>query len=531
MARHTDPANRHTNGQSHRPAGLATRVCVTAGVLLALAACADQNVEGSAAENGGTVTLSGLDGALQTLISEQQLEGDPTAGRALPSITDPLPQLGKDLFFSKALGGGFDAACVSCHHPALGGADNLSLSVGVGAINPDLLGLGREHTDGLPLVPRNAPTVFNLGLWDTSLFWDSRVESLAKTAGTNGADAGIRTPDTLLGTADPDAGPNLATALAHFPVTSDVEMRTDAFEPGAGNEAVRDHLAARLGNYGVGAGELATNTWLPAFRAAFNSTASAENLITFDNIALALGEYQRSMVFVDTPWNRYLNGDTTAMTDTEKAGALLFFDTGGRNGANCVDCHSGALFSDGTHETIGFPQIGPGKGDGTTANDDFGRERETGLVADRYRYRVPSLLNVDMTAPYGHSGAYATLDEVLDHYDNPDRTVNRFFNRGGWCDLDQFEGTANCGNLYPDAEDNSALALAKLDSDQNSGASRFGNFNLSNTEKDQLVAFLQALTDPCTEDRSCLDPWIANPASSGNDGLQLNAVDRNLNPL
>lgn len=500
------------------------RTAITLAGILALTACAEQGT-------GDTVAETALDATLQQAIAEHNLRTDPTAGRNLPQITDPLPQLGKELFFSKALGGGFDAACVSCHHPALGGADNLSLSVGIGAVNPDLLGPGRVHAGGLPLVPRNAPTVFNAGLWDTGLFWDSRIESLDKTAGTNGADSGIHTPDTLLGTSDPGAGPNLVTALAHFPVTSDVEMKTADFESGATNETVRDHLAARLGNYGVGTGELAVNTWLPAFQSAFGSNASATELITFDNIALALGEYQRSMVFIDSPWQRYINGDTTALTETEKAGAALFFDTGGRNGSDCVDCHSGALFSDGSHEAVGFPQIGPGLGDGTAGSDDFGRERETGLTTDRYRFRVPSLLNVELTAPYGHSGAYQTLRDVLDHYDNPDRTVDQFFDQGGWCSLEQFENLPNCATIYPNARNNSELSLDKLDDEQDAGTARFRNFNLNNNEIDQLVAFLQALTDPCAEDRSCLDPWIANTGSNGNDGLQLNAIDGNLNPL
>jgi len=219
-------------------------VAIAATVSLSIAACSD-NTTWFKGES------EAVDSALNTLVSDLDLRQDPRAGRNLPQITDPLPQLGRDLFFTKALGGGMDSACVTCHHPSLGGADALSFSVGVGAVNPDLLGEGRVHGGGLPLVPRNAPTVFNLGLWDTGLFWDSRVESLGKTAGANGAGSGIRTPDTLLGTADPGAGPNLASAQAHFPVTSAEEMRTSAFENGSSNEDVRSHLAARVGNYGI----------------------------------------------------------------------------------------------------------------------------------------------------------------------------------------------------------------------------------------------------------------------------------------
>src|SRR5690606_40245218 len=66
---------------------------------------------------------------------------------------DPLPRLGKLLFFSKSLSGDFDTACASCHHPALGGGDDLALPVGTGAIDPDVVGPGRgrseEHTSEL----------------------------------------------------------------------------------------------------------------------------------------------------------------------------------------------------------------------------------------------------------------------------------------------------------------------------------------------------------------------------------------------
>ena len=123
---------------------------------------------------------------LRTIINQNKLTGDPSSGRHLPQITDPLPQLGLKLFFTKALSGNNDTACVSCHHPVLGGDDDLSLSIGVDADAPDLLGPGRTHPDG-PTVPRNAPTTFNVALWDQVMFHDGRVESLDKLPGQNGA--------------------------------------------------------------------------------------------------------------------------------------------------------------------------------------------------------------------------------------------------------------------------------------------------------------------------------------------------------
>ena len=484
---------------------------------------------GSTEQTEGTEVLSELDGALEALISNLNLTAAPSENRDLPDISDPLPQLGKKLFFSKSLGGDFDSACVSCHHPALGGADGLSLPVGVEAVNPELLGPGRIHQSGVPPVPRNTPTVFNAGLWDTGLFFDSRIESIGKEPGTNGSVSGIRTPDSAFLTADADTGENLVAAQAGFPVTSSEEMKTTTFENGSDNDTIREHLAARLGNYTVGAGELTVNNWLVEFQQAFATTETAENLITFDNIALAIGEYERSMVFVNTPWHRYVGGDSDAITEDQKQGAVLFFTSVNEGGAGCAACHNGPLFSDGRHHTVAFPQFGPGKGDGT--NDDFGRERETGDTADRYRYRTPSLLNIELTAPYGHTGAYESLTQVIGHYRNANRSVNSFFNRGGWCQLEQFETVANCSTLYPDAENNSELALDKLDAERQAGQSLFIPPGISNAEESQLIAFLSALTDDCAANRTCLEPWVADSSESGPDNQQLNAVDNQNTPL
>ena len=115
-----------------------------------------------------------LDAQLRAVIAEQGLTGDPSLGRDLPSIDEPMAQLGKKLFFTKALSGDKDVACATCHIPSLGGGDELSVSIGVGAVDPEWLGPGRAHPSGGPTVPRNAPTTFNIAMWDSVLFMDGR---------------------------------------------------------------------------------------------------------------------------------------------------------------------------------------------------------------------------------------------------------------------------------------------------------------------------------------------------------------------
>ena len=285
-----------------------------------------------------------LDDDVRAMIAAQGLTGDPTVGRDLPGIDEPLAQLGKLLFFSKSLSGDFDTACASCHHPALGGGDALALPVGTGAIDPDVVGPGRSRPDGLPNVGRHSQSVFNVGLYDDGMFWDLRVESLGKEDGQNGANSGIRTPESLPMTNDAlvPANSTLVAAQARFPVTVPEEM-LGSFLQGADPETIRTRLAERIGDYGAGVGEIPNNNWLTEFQTAFASAQPADQLITFDNIALALGEYQRSMVFVETPWKSYVEGDDNAISASAKEGALLFFgDT--EPAVSCAQCHGGDLF-------------------------------------------------------------------------------------------------------------------------------------------------------------------------------------------
>ena len=471
------------------------------------------------------------DTMLRAAIARNGLTGDPSDGRSLPSISDPLPQLGMKLFFSKSLGGDLDTACASCHHPALGGGDGLSLPVGTGAVDPDVVGLGRRRPDGLPNVGRHSQSVFNIGLYDSGMFWDSRVESINKDAGQNGAGSGIRTPDTPLNVADTLAGETLPAAQARFPVTVDVEMRGSLMATADG-DAVRDHLAARIGNYGSGLGELQNNNWLVEFQTAFASAEPAEQLITFDNIALVIAEYQRSMVFVDTPWKAYVEGDDNAISEQAKLGALLFFGDAPIDGAGCVQCHSGDFFTDEKHHNTAFPQLGPGKGDGVAGDNDFGREQQTASSVDRFGFRTPTLLNVTATAPYTHSGVYESLSDAVSHYALPELIFGFFRDRGGVCSIAQFAAHPDCAMLFPRTEqyflESLDLLLTARAADPDSVMPDISNRPAS--DADQMRAFLNTLTDPCVLDRACVAPWIPDPSDAPDDH-QLNAVDAQGNPL
>ena len=286
------------------------------------------------------VSLTACDGdsnetdeTLRDIIEAKQLTGDVMQGRDIPSIDSPKAQLGMRLFFSKSLGGDRDAACVTCHHPTLGGGDNLALSVGVAAEDANLLGTGRLHDsnainfDGSPPVPRNAPTTFNLAAWDEVLFHDGRVESLGKTPKVFGGDGhGIRTPDSAFGINDPVSGDNLMIAQARFPVTSPEEMKAFNHDD-KDNQGIREFLASRIGGYGLGSGELTNSSyWLTQFQTAFGEpTGTAEELIVEQNIAQLLAAYESSQAFTNTPWKQFVDGDSSALSDSAKEGALVIF--------------------------------------------------------------------------------------------------------------------------------------------------------------------------------------------------------------
>ena len=489
---------------------------------------------------------------LQALIADQELSPIDLTSLSLPNISEPKAQLGKKLFFAKNLGGEESVACVSCHHPSLGGGDDLSLPVGVEAVDEfdisshNLLGPGRFNgvdNINLPTVPRNSPTVFNLGLNIDSLFWDGRVETQRGggiiTPDSNVDDSGRRLADANL-----PENTTLAAAQARFPVTSAEEMR-GKFSPDDNNQSLRSQLAHRFDNTDT----TYQSTWPIDFELAYG-----DNEINFDRIADALGEYERSMVFVNSPWEAYLSGDSAALTLQQKAGAWLFFSSRQEGGAGCSACHNGPTLSSRRNRLTAYPQFGPGKGNtsDTDTSHDFGRENVSENTEDRYHFRVPTLLNVAVTAPYGHAGAYQTLEEVVNHYNNPRRAINRLFAAQGnqafvngvapFCQLPQVvdlmqKNNQNCEDLYPDAYANSIATVEHLEQARNGDVEARsplrGSPRLSNDMVDQIVAFMNALTDPCVEDTDCLSPWVVDAMNEANfpDNNPLIGIDRGSNAL
>ena len=218
-----------------------------------------------------------------------------------------------------------------------------------------------------------------------------------------------------------------------FPVTSNNEMRGENFHKDDSPQAYREKLAARLGGYGSQAGELTaeeTQYWLNEFRQAFNAPDGLPNvLITAQNISAALADYQRSQVFTNNKWKNYIEGNTEAISNNAKQGALLFYRQQDQNGYACVNCHSGDFFTNEQFHHMLIPPVGPGKVDKNgllLSNRDTGRGLITGNSMDRFKFRVPSLLNVEVTGPWAHNGAYTTLAGITRHMLNPYESIVKY---------------------------------------------------------------------------------------------------------
>ncbi|MEM9303323.1 MAG: cytochrome c peroxidase [Pseudomonadota bacterium] len=394
---------------------------------------------------------------------------------------DPaVVELGRLLFFDKVLSGNGNIACASCHHPFGATGDGLSLPVGEGGRGFGVtrsLGAGGERVH--ERVPRHAPPLFNLGAVGlTSLFHDGRIERDTTHP------AGFESP---AGDALPRGLDSLAAAQALFPLTSATEM---AGHPGENPQAD----AAGAGEL-IEVWELVTNrlrsidAYVVRFAAAYDDVDEAADL-TIVHVANAIGAFEETTWrSIDSRFDRYLRGDVIALSPRERHGMALFFGAAG-----CGDCHGGPLLTDQSFRAIGMPQIGPGKGDNLPGFqdglDDFGRERVTGEVIDRFRFRVPPLRNVALTAPYGHAGAYASLEAVIRHHLDPIEALRIYDDRQLSLpprrDLD-----ARDRAFMSDGYSISALS-AHVEIEPR---------DLADQEIGLLIDFLEALTDPTMLDR------------------------------
>ena len=378
-------------------------------------------------------------------------------------------RIGQLLFYDKILSGNRNISCGTCHHHDLGGSDGLSLGIGEGGE-----GVGAKRVAAGPddrirkRIPRNAPALWNLGARDVhTLFHDGRLE-ISDLYGN-----GFNSPaEEWL----PDGLETILAAQAVFPLTARFEMAGDPEEnevSGAVNDRI-DYawpiLAKRvriIPEYGR------------MFVEAFDHVESADQ-VTITEIANALAAFiGTEWRNHDSPFDQYLEGEHTALDADAFAGMRLFYGK-----ANCVSCHSGTLMSDQQFHALALPAFGPGK---TRRFDllprDVGRMGESDRLEDAYRFRTPMLRNVALTAPYGHNGAYPTLEGIVRHHLDPLDALDRW--SADRAQLPEAPWLAQTDFL---------VRIDAREAERHRSAVDIAEISLSDPEIADLVAFLESLT-------------------------------------
>lgn len=262
--------------------------------------------------------------------------------------------LGRLLFWDPILSGTKDVACATCHHPAFNYADGIDLSIGANGV-----GLGTARTFGAGhaprLVKRNSQTILNVAFNGATpdaaatpsaapMFWDLRVRSLEQQA--------------------------------LEPLKALEEMRGEAYPENRALSTAISRLRA-----------------IPEYRELFARAFGGGRPVDATNLGRALAAFQRTLLAVNSPFDRYMRGEVTALTPEQLRGMERF------QSAGCINCHSGPMFSDFATHVLGVPD------NPKLPASDTGVNRT-------YAFRTPSLRNLGGTAPYMHNGHVAALDDV-----------------------------------------------------------------------------------------------------------------------
>ena len=422
--------------------------------------------------------LRDLDAALRAVIEAEGLK--PYPGRELIERESELTRLGRDLFFDPILSGDQNIACATCHHPEFAMTDGRVLPIGAGGhglgesrVFRAMINMrsedGREHVGTLVnpfidvFIPRNSPTIINSALLSQQ-FWDGRVA-------VNPESKMVMTLEDAVNDLDMT---DALTAQVLFPVTSQHEMAGLTFSDFP-PMVIRLSLLERLRN---------NQDYAERFAAVFDTPH-----ISMRRLAEAVAAFERQLIFTAAPWDDYLAGDAQALSEAQKRGGLLFFGALNRE-VNCASCHSGDLFTDQGFHNLLAPQLGPGKDNGVDGLDDFGRANVSFDYRDQYRFKTPSLRNVELTAPYFHSGAYRSLEDVIWHHADP------------WRANMLYDGKEQLPAEFRDQ----VLPYDFVRQAHSVARPVRAGLPLSQAEGADLVAFLMALTDPAARDLSHFTP-------------------------
>lgn len=345
---------------------------------------------------------SGLNDQLSALLGLQGFTG--RVGQSLEQrlgrkIDNQLADLGRLAFHDSLLGLNDDNSCSGCHAAPLGFGDSQSIAIGVE--NNNIVGPDRTG----PRNQRRAPLVLN-NVFFPALMWNSRFNSMSGDPFDNSAGFQFPLPEGL----SLSGLQHLLGAQAFIPTTEKPEMT--GFHPSVPgtNDGIRAAVVERLN---------ANAEYQRLFGRSFPDVKAGAP-ITYEMLAMAIAEFEFTLVFADAPIDKFARGLTNAMTEDEKRGAVLFFGS-----ANCVSCHavagqSNEMFSDFRQHVAAIPQIAPAVGnvtfDGPGGNEDFGLEQVTGNPNDRYAFRSSPLRNLALQPTFFHNGCFTRLEDALRYH-------------------------------------------------------------------------------------------------------------------
>jgi cytochrome c peroxidase len=361
------------------------------------------------AENGSVVSdLSQPDTGLRGVGNNGAGSLNPPPAPPGNPVTATKAYLGKALFWDEQLSSTRTVSCGTCHSAGSGGSDPRSIinslrSTAPGADNTfntadDVVGspgVMNSNSDGTynwspvygfreQVTGRKANSSVNAA-YGTTLFWDGRA-------------AGTFTDPTTGAVILQNGGALESQAVG--PVVSSVEMAHGGrnWLDAASRISISKPLALSP-NVTPALGEwIGGRSYPELFEEAFGTSE-----VTPARIALAIATYERTLYSDRTPFDAAVSG-IAPLTAQEQRGQGVF------NQAQCNGCHTGALFSDNQFHYIGV----------RPTNEDTGRFQVTGNTQNLGEFRTPSLRNVELRAPYFHTGRFASLEEVV-----------AFYNRGG----------------------------------------------------------------------------------------------------
>ncbi len=217
-------------------------------------------------------------------------------------------------------------------------------NVGLGGVDAEETSIGHRWQRG----GRNAPTVLN-AVYNTVQFWDGRAKDLEQQAGG--------------------------------PMVNPIEMASPS-------EHVGEQLAAIPG-------------YVAAFKAAFPGESSP---VTLANAQKAIAVFEATLITPNAPFDRFLKGDGSALSEKQKQGLRVFIDKG------CVGCHKGINVGGSMYAPFGVVEK---PGAELLPPNDQGRFAVTKTATDQYVFKVPTLRNIALTAPYFHSGRSWDLRQAV----------------------------------------------------------------------------------------------------------------------